>query len=204
MAGHVQQAELPLVKPRIKLLELEPDEELPVRPRRASPDPVAQMRAMARASEAQLAALTERGQEVGQAVIDGQLRVISPDQIEARQGWPANENPQLYTAWETQAAPTWDGFYDITDSRTGTLNERWWFQGSSGPMMWFKDWQDRGSDLTPTRNAVMHDEFVERGLAWRGLREEPRDPYPVPPYWPPLLPPKVALDGKHIKRTRAE
>lgn len=163
-------------------------------------DPAAVVRAMARAAEEKLKEITEKN-------------------IPVREGWPTNEDPDYYTPWATTEPPAFDGLYDVTDNRSGTLNARWWFCGTQGPLMWFAegppplDLDDvvralsagRSPRLKPTAKAVMHDEFIgERGLAWRGLRQQPRDPYPVPPYWPPHLPPGAAINGKYIKRTALE
>lgn len=168
-----EQIPLNLQRQRVPLEEYE---ELRIRvPRRVAEaveaDPAAAMKAMARAGEEKLAALGTKGP-----------------------GFPADE-PRIFTPWATAWAPTWDGWYDVTDSLTGTMNERWWYCGSSGSRAWFtKSPQEKGA------RRMMHDEFVERSLAWRGLKEAPPS-YPTPPYWPQLLPDSVAIDGKYIKRS---
>lgn len=220
MAKAQEQIPLNIPRARIPLLELgspmtlgaeieEDLEELRIRvPNRVAAavavDPGAAVRFLASQGERMLAEITAKNKPAHMVMIDGKLKVPSADSMEGREGFPVNENPELYTKWETVAPPVWDGFWDVTDSRTGTLNARWWFVQSNGPMVWYKEWMDRGSEFHAAKGGLMHDEFIEKGYAWRGLREHPTTPYPVPPYWPFLLPDKAAVDGKYIKRSRVK
>jgi hypothetical protein len=232
MERHVEQTELPLNKPRIPLVDEEAQEPAPLArataarlleeaeeeeellPRRArlenaaTASPADVVKAMARASEKQLAEITEKGLPATQKVVDGQSRVLTPEEINAtynalkgefaKHGLPPfSEDPELYTNWSTREPPSITGFYDVTDSRTGTLNERWWFEMHAGPMLW-RRWINGVAHVTTA--TLMHDEFIDRGYAWRGLRKMPQQPYPVPPYDPLLLPKEAPLAGKYVLR----
>lgn len=204
MARSVQQAELPLVRGRVPLLEDE--EDLPIRlPKKVAAavlaDPAGAVKAMAKAAEDKLAALTANGTAVDVIQVDGELRTPTPERAldQSRAGWPVNENAALYTNWESNVDPVWQGFYDVTDSKTGTLNARWWWV----PLVKF--WV-QGDPLDPgRRNTVCLTAWQFReSYAWRGLRECPVEAYPIPPYRVEHLPPGAAVNGKYIKRTRVK
>lgn len=219
MARHVQQAELPLVRARVPLLEdeepaksnyakrvekmmstraeREDDEIIQVRlptkvAQAVQADPGAAVRALAKAGEEMLAGITAGQKEVGQAIIDGELRTVPPNQAEARTGWPANEDPAAFTPWFTTDKPHWPGFYDVTDVKTGTLNARWWWDG----LVWCKGHPD---DKVATR--LRHDHFVTQ-YAWRGLRAHSSVYwiYTGPPYKVRELPPGAPFSSKYVKR----
>lgn len=207
MARHVQQTELPLVRGRVPLLEDE--EDLPIRlPKQVAAavaaDPAGAVRAMAKASEDKLAALTASGTAVDVIQVDGELRTPTPERAldQSRAGWPVNEDATLYTNWESTALPHWAGFYDVTDSKTGTLNARWWWAPQTD--FWITD-----DPLAPPRKngkipSSMTGAQFRESYAWRGLKREPVDAYPVPPYQVEYLPAGVAISGKYLKRTRVK
>lgn len=169
MARHVQQGELPLVRARIPLVE----EVEPVRPSKRLPledteevhlrvptavakvvtaDPAASVKALAEEAQRRLATITEQNLPA--------------------EGWPANEDPEVFTNWETEAAPKCIGFWDVTDHKSGTLNVRWWFGGV---------WWTKGHPDDASAPRLSHDQFKTQ-YAWRGLRNPPPDAYPCPPY----------------------
>lgn len=183
MAGHVEQAELPLVRARVPLED--DDDLMPVRlrvPKAVAAvvegDPASAIRALAKASEVLLAKISETNMPVGQAVIDGQLRTMPAGSAESRQGWPANENPEMYTGWFIENEPHWKGFYDVTDHASGTLSARWWFGG-----VWWQKGDPREAQQTGvTLTRLSHEQFKTQ-YAWRGLREGKANwPYFCPPY----------------------
>lgn len=165
-----EQAQLPLVTQRVPLLDDEPapTRRIPLE----EPDPAARVRAMAEASQRKLEEITTSGTAVEQVIIDGQLRPVPTSELGSRQGWPVNEDPNLYTNWATEGDPPLNGFWDVTDHKTGTLSARWWFDG----LLWVKgDPRERGA----TR---LTSEQFRTQYAWRGLREPGLDTYECPPY----------------------
>lgn len=158
-------------------------------------DPAAAVRAMAKAAEEKLAAITEKNLAVGQRSVDGGALTTGPEQ---GPGFPVNEDPTAFTNWESEQPPTWKGFYDVTDHKSGTLNARWWFGGA----FWQKGDPEEARRTGVRLSMLSHLQFSTQ-YAWRGLRECPSDPYPLPPYVMAALPPGVGIDGKYVKRKRA-
>lgn len=203
MARHAEQAQLPLVTQRTALLELEDEEfrvRLPTKVAQAvANDPAAAVKALAAAGEKMLADITAQNKPIGQTLIDGKLVPESPNAAGAHAGWPANEDPSIYSPWFTEEAPYWKGFYDVTDHKTGTLNARWWFGG----VWWYKG---DPSDIGHRGTALTHDDFKKQ-YAWRGGQEGVVDknwPYTNPPYNIAELPPGVPFVGKYIRRAALE
>lgn len=185
------------VRKRLALLEEEGDEEVRLRVPTAvaqavHADPAAAVRAMARKAEEELAAITAGNVAVTQRSVDG---TMLPG-IAQGPGFLVNEDVALYTSWESKERPTWVGFYDVTDHESGTLNTRWWWGAES----WLKG-DPQAAAMTRSRLAeITHEDFV-KNYAWRGLKERPRDAYPLPPYVLEDLPPGAPVDGKYVKRT---
>lgn len=65
------------------------------------------------------------------------------------------------TDWETKTPPPMAGWWDITDHKTGTVDERWWFDGQ----LWMAKQGAPG---------VTHADFA-LVYAWRGLKAQHPD-----------------------------
>lgn len=96
-----------------------------------------------------------------------------------------------YSRWDVNPPPC-DGWWDV--GCDGKVIGRWWFSGSKGPLVWFTN-AVPVPGRAPTAY-LMHDEFLDRNLMYRGLRE-PALSYPSPPY-----PPADVSTGTGELRTR--
>lgn len=90
------------------------------------------------------------------------------------------------TPWSTDFPPC-AGYWQVTDHKTGTLRDLWWFDAV--PAMWRKR-PDVGTaaaaaDCLPGAThyqwSLTHDEFRDL-YAWRGLAVPHPHGYPCPPY----------------------
>jgi hypothetical protein len=155
-------------------------------------DPAAAIKALSDAAVKKLEAITNGEKSIREVEVDGKIVPVVSDQ---KEGFPINEDPNYFTHWECVHMPQWPGFYDVTDHKSGTLNARWWWGGLGH---WFD-----GDPQVKKAKEIPHSVF-QLHYAWRGLKQMPRDAYPVPPYDVNALPPGVAIDGKYIKRTRVQ
>lgn len=80
---------------------------------------------------------------------------------------------ELMTPWCTEERPPVPGYWEVTDHKTGTLSEHWWWSGAHWEL-------PEGAGESP-RNFVGHESF-KAAYAWRGLKEPPKEGYPIPPY----------------------
>lgn len=193
MAGHGEQEQLPLVRPRVPLIEDE--EEIRVRlPKAAAAavqaNPEAAVRALAEQAQRQLAEITDKNVPVGQVLVDGQLRQENVTE-KLPDSW-LHLGAEAYSPWESKEDPPRPGTWMVTDHKTGAMLKLWWFGGA----YWYK-----GDPRLKGTTVLSADQFRSQ-YAWRGLKECPSWPYPVPPYSPQELPHGAGLDGKYVKRTR--
>lgn len=79
---------------------------------------------------------------------------------------------ELMTPWSGERPPM-AGYWEVTDHKTGTLSERWWWSGAH--------WELPEAEGESPRNFIGHESFMA-AYAWRGLQEMPKEGYPIPPY----------------------
>lgn len=170
MERHVEQTELPLSRPRVPLLERLGGPQDKLRPK------------MEHDFGNRTLASPER---IDDALLRNRVALLGD-------GFKVGE-PRIYSPWSIERPPM-EGYWNVTDSKTGTLNTRWWWDG----LVWCK-----GDPRDKAHPRLRHEQFVTQ-FAWRGLLEVPQEAYEVPPYSLAAVTqiPGAGITGRYVKRVR--